>query len=126
MYRFYYTGEWDIPPKFSDNDSWFDVKILINSASFHVNQTGTDINNTHRISDRLYAKAIKVICSSLGIGHVLGNKESEMMEDDDDLRRVLVNWDPKQNKKAYSNKLPMKIIHQKAGFGEAEGLYYNP
>jgi hypothetical protein len=49
-----------------------------------------------------------------------------MMEDDDDLRRVLGNWDPKQNKKAYSNKLPMKIIRQKAGFREADGKYYNP
>ncbi|KAG7337517.1 centromere DNA-binding like protein [Nitzschia inconspicua] len=33
---------------------------------------------------------------------------------------------PKQNEKAYSNKLPMKIIRQKAGFREAEGLHYNP
>jgi hypothetical protein len=49
-----------------------------------------------------------------------------MMEDDDDLRRVLGNWDPKQNEKAYSNKLPMKIIRQKAGFREADGMYYNP
>jgi hypothetical protein len=61
------------------------------------------------------------------IGRVLGNKESEMMEDDNDLRRVLGNWDPKQNEKAYSNKLPMKVIrHQKAGFREADGMYYNP
>jgi hypothetical protein len=46
----------------------------------------------HPISDHWYAKAIKVICSSLGIamkhfvhiGCLLGNKEYEMMEDDDD------------------------------------------
>jgi hypothetical protein len=72
------------------------VKILINSASARGNCNctgGTAINNTHRISDRSYAKAIKGICSSVGIatkhfvhiGRVLDNKESEMMEDDDDL-----------------------------------------
>jgi hypothetical protein len=111
------------------------VKILINSASARGNRTGgTAFNNTHRISDRSYAKAIKGICSTVGIatkrfvhiGRVLGNKESEMMEDDDDLQRVLGNWDPKQNEKAYSNKLPMKIIRQKAGFRDADGMYYNP
>ncbi|KAG7357618.1 centromere DNA-binding like protein [Nitzschia inconspicua] len=47
------------------------------------------------------------------------------MEDDDNLRRTLGNWDPKQNEKAYSNKLPLKPIRQKAGFREAEGLHYN-
>jgi hypothetical protein len=111
------------------------VKETNNSTSAHGNRTeGTAFNNTHRISDRSYAKAIKGIGSSVGIatkhfvhiGRVLGSKESEMMEDDDDLRRVLGNWDPKQNKRAYSNKLPMKIIRQKAGFCEADGMYYNP
>ncbi|KAG7352243.1 centromere DNA-binding like protein [Nitzschia inconspicua] len=95
---------------------------------------GSPLNHTQRISDKSYAKAIKKVCKSLGIttrhflhiGRVLGNKESEIMEDDDNLRRTLGNWDPKQNEKAYSNKLPMKIIRQKAGFREAEGLHYNP
>jgi hypothetical protein len=98
-----------------------DVKILINSASSHCNRNHagrTAINNTHRISDHSYTKAIKGICSSVGIatkhfvhiGRVLGNKESEMMEDDDDLRRVLGNWNTKQNEKAYSNKLPIFSI----------------
>ncbi|KAG7357624.1 centromere DNA-binding like protein [Nitzschia inconspicua] len=80
-----------------------------------------------------YAKAIKKVCKSLGIttrhfvhiGRVLGNKELKIMEDDDNLRRTLGNWDPKQNEKAYSNKLPLKTIRRKAGFREAEGLHYN-
>jgi hypothetical protein len=32
-HQFHYTGKWDIPPDFSDNESWFDVKILIDSVS---------------------------------------------------------------------------------------------
>jgi hypothetical protein len=56
------------------------------------------------------------------IGRVLGNKESEAHENDNDLRSVLGNWDPKTNEKLYSNKLPMKILCQKAGFREADGL----
>ncbi|KAG7336496.1 centromere DNA-binding like protein [Nitzschia inconspicua] len=130
MYRFHYTGEWDNPPDFLDNKSWFDTKLLIASDS----RRGSPLNHTQRISDKSYAKAIKKVCKSLGIttrhfvhiGRVLGNKESEIMEDDDNLRRTLGNWDPKQNEKAYSNKLPMKIIRQKAGFREADGLHYNP
>ncbi|KAG7362818.1 centromere DNA-binding like protein [Nitzschia inconspicua] len=130
MYRFHYTGEWDNPPDFLDSKSWFDTKLLIASDS----RRGSPSNHNQRISDKSYAKAIKKVCKSLGIttrhfvhiGRVLGNKESEIMEDDDNLRRTLGNWDPKQNEKAYSNKLPMKILLQKAGFREADGLHYNP
>ncbi|KAG7350236.1 hypothetical protein IV203_009596 [Nitzschia inconspicua] len=69
---------------------------------------GSALNHTQRISDKSCAKAIKKVCKSQGIttrhfmhiGRVLGNKELKIMEDDDNLRRTLGNWDPKQNEKA--------------------------
>ncbi|KAG7370192.1 centromere DNA-binding like protein [Nitzschia inconspicua] len=66
MYRFHYTGEWDNPPDFLDNKSWFDTKLLIASDS----RRGSPLNHTQRISDKSYAKAIKKVCKSLGYANV--------------------------------------------------------
>ncbi|KAG7372624.1 centromere DNA-binding like protein [Nitzschia inconspicua] len=51
--------------------------------------------------------------------------QTEVDGDDNELIRILGNWDPKIQEKAYSSKLPMKIVRSRAGFRSNGGVHYN-
>jgi Centromere DNA-binding protein complex CBF3 subunit, domain 2 len=94
LYRFHTTNEWDPVPNFSDNQSWYKVKLLL------VHPYSDDY--TQCISDRTYMTAIKDVCLKLKIasnhylhiGGVLGALELEGHEDLAAEIRQLGNWDP--------------------------------
>ncbi|KAG7338733.1 centromere DNA-binding like protein [Nitzschia inconspicua] len=126
LYRFSQTGEFESIDDFAKNDSWFDTKLLVD-----LQQRTNDLNRV--ISDKTYSDAVKKICKQLGIptqhyvhlGRVLGSVLAEADGDDNELIRILGNWDPKIQEKAYSSKLPMKIIRSRAGFRSNGGVHYN-
>ena len=127
MYRFSTTNEFDGDriPDFTSNEAWFDIKLLVESNTQDFKKS---IKNTS------YAQAVKAACDfhkiasnhCVHLGRVIGHKEGEMNGDDIEELRQLGNWDPKTQEKAYSNKLPMKVIRSRAGYQQADGLYFNP
>ncbi|KAG7345280.1 centromere DNA-binding like protein [Nitzschia inconspicua] len=126
LYRFSQTGEFESIDDFTKNDRWFDTKLLVD-----LQQRTNDLSRV--ISDKTYSDAVKKICKQLGIptqhyvhlGRVLGSVLAEADGDDNELIRILGNWDPKIQEKAYSSKLPMKIIRSRAGFRSNGGVHYN-
>ena len=57
---------------------------------------------------------------------MLGSCESNVNEDSNNDLRMLGNWDPKQQEKSHSTKLPMGIIRRKAGLLKGNGMNCNP
>ena len=125
MYRFYRTGEMNPPPDFRDNEAWYHIKLLVSP---------NQIDYSKPVSDRTYMQAIQAACKHLNIpsnhwlhiGRVLGALELERMEDPSSEIRLLGNWDPSTQEKAYSAKVPMGIIRKKAWFRDHDGTHYNP
>ena len=60
------------------------------------------------------------------LGRVLGSCESNVIEDSNDDLQILGNWDPKQQEKSCSAKLPMGMIRRKAGLLKGNGMNCNP
>jgi Centromere DNA-binding protein complex CBF3 subunit, domain 2 len=127
MYRFQVTDEMNTPPDFADNEAWYRIKLLVqpyNSAGDY----------TQSISDRPYMEVIKTACMQLNlssnhwlhIGRVLGTLDLESSEADSAEIRLLGNWDPSTQEKAYSIKVPLGIIRKKACFRTNDGAHYNP
>jgi hypothetical protein len=128
LYRFEKTKEFESPPDFSDNNSWFDWKLLCDM------QRGEDNAYSKAIKDTCYAKTIREACRQLQIstchflhiGRVLGHHAGEENDDSQEDLRILGNWDPSTQDKYYSKQMPMKIIKSRAGFVKADHYHFNP
>jgi Centromere DNA-binding protein complex CBF3 subunit, domain 2 len=125
MYRFSVSMEMSPPPDFTDNESWFDIKVLTDA---------TRRNAKKGITDQVYGRAMKRTLQKIGIesnhyahiGRVMGPKYLEFQEMSQDEIRIMGNWDPKTQESTYSAKLPMKAIRTMGGFNEGSGMHYNP
>jgi len=136
FFRFSCTGEFDNGSggfdndkyDFTENNRWFDIKLLVDL------QSGAHHGYTNAIRNQPYADAIKRHCRELNIptnhfvhvGRVLGSYMSEVNEDPTEELRKLGNWDPTTQEKFYSTKLPTKILRSKAGFNRGDGIHINP
>jgi len=118
----------DPPPDWLDNSAWFDDKVLVDLQNF-------EETKTKGIADRGYADAMASCLRQLGLpshyqlhfGWVMGAIEMEVSEEalKEDIQ-ILGNWDPKQQEKAYSSKLPMRAMFTKGGYSSKHGgVYYN-
>ena len=124
MFRFHLTGEMELPPDWTDNTDWFDMKLLIDAFT-------TDFEKS--MSNDSYARAMKKILKELKIiashychiGRVLGPGEVENLEGESDGSRVLGNWNPTIQEKCYSTKLPMKTLRLMGGFVDSNGMHFN-
>ncbi len=132
MFRFFITGEFSDPNfPWTDNSSWFDVKLLVNPQSPAGNKNSCDY--TKPMKTNTYARAIKSVIELLGLvvthfahlGRQLGAKILEMLEIESEEIRRLGNWNPSMQDACYSTKLPMKPIRRLAGFTTSGGIYYN-
>jgi hypothetical protein len=109
--RFEFGGE---TIDFSSNETWFDVKLLVEKSM---------ANHKKAITDQYYAKSIRNACASLGIvskhfvhfGRSVGAVQAEMYELDGSEIKVLGNWNPDTQEDRYSSKLPLKALRVMAG-----------
>ena len=108
-----------------DNEDWFDIKVLVDLQNFAETKT-------KGITEKSYAGEMLKVLHHLGLpthhqlhfGRFMGPLEMELLDEaDNENIRILGNWDPKQQEKAYSSKLPMKAMKSKAGYGQ-NGVYY--
>lgn len=128
MFRFFVTGEFSDPAfAWTDNASWFDVKLLVNPKASSSN------DYTKPMKTNTYARGIKSILEILALvvthfahlGRQLGAKILEMLEVESEEIRRLGNWNPSMQDACYSTKLPMKPIRRLAGYTTSGGIYYN-
>jgi hypothetical protein len=120
--RFHILGE---TIDFSTNNSWFNVKLLIESGTR---------DNTKAVSDQTYAKVMKKICEKLKIstkhfihfGRGVGALKAELDELDSHYIKNLGNWNPDTQESVYSAKMPMKALRVMAGHSEKKDLFFLP
>ncbi len=124
-FRFYCTREFEdfTLEDWTDNKTWFDIKLL------------TDIcgdNKTQMVNDS-YGKHIRKVLNALSIiwdkllhlGRNLGGKILVLLETVQDDIRTMGQWNPSMFDQAYSSKLPMGPILKLAGFHSNNGFYFN-
>ena len=122
--RFELTGEGE-KLDFSQNSSWFNVKLLIDPRGS---------NNEVSVSDQNYANSIKEVCRSLNIaskhfihfGRGVGSVLAELDELDGHHIQDLGNWNVDVRRDVYSAKLPMKAMWVMGGHPEAKGSVFLP
>ena len=127
LWRFDMTCEFVEPPDFTLNESWFDIKLLVDSSC-------TIGDNTSIMSDKSYGDAVKEICRKnevpsnhiVHIGQEMGPVILEFAEIEDSFIKKLGNWNPDTQNKAYSAKLPLLPMRVAAGHSKAEGCHFNP
>jgi len=126
LYRFQYSQEMN-HVDFTDNSSWFMIKLLVDSqASGNANEDSMK-PNTYVEHIRKIGKELKLpITKFLHLGRQLGAMEGEITEAGHDDIKQLGNWKPSTMDKHYSLKLPMKSMRHYAGFVKADGLHFNP
>ena len=123
MFRFAKTKEMD-NIDFTDPTEWFYIKLL------------TDMKNkdtTKSIANRTYATAIETHLkksqifakNKVHIGRKWGAFKSQLQGDHTEDTKILGNWSPSTQDKAYSVKVPVKIVRSMAGWRIADGLHYN-
>ncbi len=125
--RFEQTHEMSPPPDFTNNGSWFDMKILIDVDS-------SSVGTRKEIESRSYATLIRNICNKLGIpsnkllhfGRKCSPKLLELYKVEDSMINKLANWGQDTLKKAYSANMPFQPMRVMAGFSKAEGRHFNP
>jgi len=120
LHRFHKTGEMDSPPDWLKNEDWFDVKVLVDLQNFEESKTGG-------ITEKSCAQEMTNCLRRLGLpthhqlhfGRFMGPTEMELLDEaTNENIRMLGNWDPKQQEKSHSSKLPMKAMKSKACCGE--------
>lgn len=124
LYRFQCTGEMSPPPDFTDNSTWFDIKLLVDCTSS---------SNSKAMNSNIYARAIKEVLKELGIftnhylhiGRVLGPILAEFNEAPSGDIQCLGNWRPSMQQQRYSSKIPLGIIRTMAGFTMDASVHYN-
>ena len=124
FYRFETLGEFDegVCPDFTDNKSWFDIKLLVSDRS---------ADTTKVMYSESYANAMGKVLKELGvpsahkahIGRKLGPVELEFLEAVKDDIDSLGNWSPDTQRKFYSAKLPLHVLKLIAGF--YSGMNFN-
>jgi hypothetical protein len=127
MFRFEVTGEMNPPPDFTNNDAWFNIKLLVDS-------TCTRTSNTTQLSDQCYGKSIKGVCKILNlpvthfvhIGRVCGPKLLEFREVLSTEIAAFGNWNRDTLAKYYSAQIPLSTLRAAAGFSTERGLHFNP
>jgi hypothetical protein len=120
--RFDLTGEvFD----FTSNESWYNVKLLIDST-YH------DVESS--VSDQAYAKAIRKVCEELKIvskhfvhfGRAVGAVHAELSELPSSDIKILGNWNPDVQEDRYSSKVPVPSLRLMAGHELKKGMFYLP
>ena len=122
LYRFHVSGEMDDGnrPDFTDNRSWFDIKILASAK-----------DNKVAIRKRTYTDAIakafkrlRILSRVIGhFGRRNGPLELELEEIPPDEINQLGQWDPNMQQRAYSAKIPTKTLRVMAGFEARDGYF---
>lgn len=123
--RFEHTSEVEKSYDFLNNQSWFNVKALIDYKKNNLNVA---------VSDQSYAKAIKSCCAHLEInschfvhiGRAVGPIIAEIAEVEGDAIANLGNWNTTVREDRYSAKLPMKIMRVMAGHSDLKNTFYLP
>ena len=93
------------------------------SAQVLVDEQNFEESKTKGIKERSYAKEITSALRAHGLptfhqlhfGRVSGSYMQEVNEIPNEDIRILGNWDPKMQEKAYSTKLPLNAMHGAAG-----------
>jgi hypothetical protein len=122
MSRFHLADE---KVDFSSNQSWFNVKLLVECGS-----KTPEVS----VSDQTYAKNMKGICKELGIvskhyihfGRAVGAVSAELSELDSLSIKQLGNWNPDTQEDRYSSKLPLKAMRIMGGHEENKNLMFLP
>lgn len=122
-------------PDFTDNSSWYDIKLLVGVGSTNGQQTpqeGRQKSMTHTPYDSAMRAAMHHLQLPSNhfqhLGRVLGSANLQYLEIMDDFIRQLGNWSVSIRDLCYSTKLPMKAMRAAAGFyKDSDGQrYYNP
>ena len=130
MFRFFITGEFSDPNfPWTNNSSWFDIKLLVNPQA----PTNEMPTQDYTRPMKTYTRGIKSILELLALvvthfahlGRQLGAKILEMLEVESEEICRLGNGNPSMQDLCYSTKLPMKPIRRLAGYTTSGGLYYN-
>jgi hypothetical protein len=117
----------DLPPDFTRNAAWFDIKVLVGLSNFASTMT-------KGLSDTTYTRQIGKALKEFNLPHKhqlhFGRREGAVdleckQLDPEDIRR-LGNWDPTVQEKAYSAKIPIAAILSAGNFTEGGGIYFNP
>lgn len=120
-------------PDFTDNSSWYDIKLLISFGTHNGAETAEQ-GRTRPIRDNNYTQFTKKILLHLNIpskhfqhlGRIFGLQNLQWLEMDEDFIRMLGNWSPNVRDECYSTNLPLKAMRAAAGFTTFDGRYFNP
>jgi hypothetical protein len=110
-------------PDFTDNMSWFFIKLLVAS-------TGTD--KTKPMHLHTYGDAMKKVLDSVGVisshqihfGRMAGPAVAELSEVPGPAIDALGNWAETTQRKYYSEKLPLMPMRAVSGWRKEEGSVY--
>jgi hypothetical protein len=125
--RFHMTEEFSSVEDnfFCTNKNWFDVKLLVDC---YANDYCKEMSNDS------YTKFMKIILNEqqipsnhvIHIGRVLGSADLELLENEKLGTLDMGNWTSADiYKKAYSIKMPIKLLRRAAGFVLVDGMLHN-
>jgi len=122
--RFHVTGELEAMD-FTENDKWFDIKIMTDPRSG---------NNTKAMTDQTYRTAVKKVCDQLGIdsrhythiGRVTASGDLELKEIPGDEIDELGNWNVSVRDAIYSAKMPLRPMRGAGWLSADKGRHYSP
>ena len=125
--RFHITGEFtgDKAVDWTKNESWFDVKLLVDCF-------GSDEAMSTPMSNSTYATCMSKTLRHLGIasnkivhiGRIFGAGELQLLENEDAGTNQMGNWGSSTRDKFYSIKLPLKTMRNGAGHVKAGGMFF--
>jgi hypothetical protein len=124
--RFRLTGEMDggNRPDFRDNKAWFNTKLLVHRSQEDKSKEIKKKNYTDKIRDCF--KDLKICTSHYGhFGRVSAPVRLELEEVNQELIRILGNWDATIQEERYSSKIPVQALRVMAGF-RTEEKHFNP
>jgi hypothetical protein len=104
-----------------DNSKWFDIKLL----------AGLDGDNTKEMKNDAYSDHVKRVLKAKNLRHDklchlgrgVGSKILDLMEEEEEAKRVMGQWNPTTFDTSYSSKLPLGPMRKLAGFQDK--MYFN-
>lgn len=123
-YRFDVCGEMiENPPDFTDNKSWYHIKLLIAYGTTDVTKE-LELQSYNIAIDKAL-KELNIPCSHRAhFGRKAGPQILEQNEVPKDVIEALGNWSQTVQEKCYSSWLPMLAMRVMAGFTKDEGSVY--
>src|SRR5210317_458255 len=138
MVRFKLTREFegDRCPDFTDNKSWYDIKLLVaigTGRKTENNSSGTPGRGKGEVSKDNFRSAISKILRKLEIpskhfehlGRIFGHMNLQFMQISEKFIQRLGNWNVDVRDQCYSNHLPLPAMRGAAGYTACKGRYSN-